>query len=156
MDLRYHIPLDRATLRAHGVPDDWPMGVADRVRFHELDTLGHVNNAAYLTWFENFRVHYTTAYGLTRGRPQLDGLVLRALNVDYRASLRLGEDYIVTGRTTQMRNTSFTMEYGVFSGDLKVLSTAVLVLVEADGTTKRPIPEEVRRAFAERDGAQAA
>ena len=151
MTLPYHTPLDRQTLTDHGVPADWPFGVADRVRFHELDPLGHVNNAAYLTWFENFRFHYLRAYGLVRSDSGLGGLVLRALSVDYRASLLLGESYITVGRTVAMRTNSFSMEYGVFSGGLKVTSTAVIVLVKPDGRTTRPIPETVRRMFIARD-----
>ncbi|WP_293444612.1 acyl-ACP thioesterase domain-containing protein [Planktotalea sp.] len=31
------------------MPKVWQLAMADRVRFNEIDMLGHVNNAAYLT-----------------------------------------------------------------------------------------------------------
>ena len=44
---------------------DWPFGMRDVVRFSELDPLNHVNNAAYLSWFETARIGYIMEYGLT-------------------------------------------------------------------------------------------
>jgi len=54
-------PLDVAQLRASHIPEPWSYGIADRVRFGEIDVLGHVNNAAYLRWFENLRIQYLRA-----------------------------------------------------------------------------------------------
>ena len=64
MSLPLLTPLDIPTLRARGVPDVFNIGQADRVRFHELDVLNHVNNAVYLSWFESFRVAYMRDYGI--------------------------------------------------------------------------------------------
>ena len=149
-------PLDTATLRDNGIPVPFAFGQADRVRFHELDVLDHVNNARYLSWFETFRIAYLRAYGIsdyadTGGRPVL---VLRSVAVEFRAPLHLEDVYIVAGRTRAYRNTSWTMEYGVFSGGrLRATSEAVICLMEADFVTKKRLPDTYIRAFADRDGA---
>ena len=43
--------LDKPALEKLGITG-WSFGMRDRVRFSELDPLNHVNNAAYLSWFE--------------------------------------------------------------------------------------------------------
>lgn len=57
-DLPFLTPLSPEQLRAAGVPDGWSFGMADIVRFHELDALNHVNNVAYFRWFETLRIPY--------------------------------------------------------------------------------------------------
>lgn len=39
-----------------------------RVRFHEVDALGHVNNAAYLNYLEQAAIDHATFLGLDLGR----------------------------------------------------------------------------------------
>ncbi len=153
-ELAYHTPLPASALRERGIPEPWRYGVADRTRFGELDALAHVSNVAYLRWFEAFRVHYLRDYGLreyaTATGPRL---VLRQVQVDYLAEMKLSEDYIVTGRTETLRTNSCQMQYAVWSGNLRATGSAVLVFLNADGT-KRPIPEALRHQMVARDGAQ--
>lgn len=149
-------PLDTEILRANGVPPPFAFGQADRVRFHELDVLDHVNNARYLSWFETFRIAYLRAYGISDygnagGRPVL---VLRSVAVEYKVPLHLEDVYIVAGRTRAFRNTSWTMEYGVWSGGrLCATSEAVIVLMEPDFVTRKRLPDSYVAAFTDRDGA---
>ncbi len=152
MTLPCLVPLDLETLRAEGVPEHFAFGHADRVRFYELDVLDHVNNARYLSWFEAFRIAWMRAYGLDRnGQPSL---VLKAISVDFRAPLHLDETYIVAGRAKAYRRTSWTMEYAVVArGRVCATSEAVVVLMETDGTIRRPLPDRFLDVFRTRDGA---
>ncbi|RLJ59847.1 acyl-CoA thioester hydrolase [Litoreibacter meonggei] len=151
--LPYHTPLDADTLRAFGIPEPWRFGVADRTRFGELDPLGHINNAAYLGWFESFRIQYMQAYGIGYIGEDAPQLVLRQVQVDYLAEMKLAEDYIVTGRSSVLRKSSFKMDYAVWSGGkLRTTSHAVIVQLNADGT-KRPMSPELRDLLKSRDGA---
>jgi len=154
-EITYHAPIDADALRKLGIPEPWNIGFADRVRFAELDTLGHVNNAAYLGWFENFRLQYMKAYGVPLTGRDAYMVVLRQVQVDYLGEMKLDDDYILTGRTTVLRNSSFQMEYAVWSGGaLRTTSSAVLVMVNEDG--KCPIPAELREILTTRDGAKSA
>lgn len=149
----YHSPLSEEALRELGIPEPWRYGVADRTRFGELDALAHVSNVVYLRWFENFRVHYLRDYGLTDYATATGPrMVLRQVQVDYLAELKLSEDYVVTGRTDSVRTNSCQMQYAIWSDTLRATGSAVLVFLNADGT-KRPIPDALRRAMIERDGA---
>ena len=148
-------PLDAQALAARGVPDDWRFGMADRVRFAELDALKHVNHAAYLAWFEMLRVHYVRDIGLSSYDLQTGPeIVLKAIDCQYHAPMFLGEDYVVTARTVSFRRTSFRMAYAVFAPDLRVEGSALIVLLDRDSGQKTPIPEHVRTAFVTRDAAR--
>ncbi len=154
MTLPMLVPLTVEQLRREGVPEPFGFGRADRVRFGELDVLDHVNNARYLGWFETFRIAYLAAYGISRPGGPRPVLVLRSVAIEFRAPLHLDEAYIVAGRTRAYRTTSWSMEFGVWSaGRLRTTSEAVVVLMEGDATTRRPLPAHYIDAFTERDGA---
>ena len=53
-----------------------------RVRFHEVDALGHVNNAAYLNYLEQAAIDHATALGLDWERLQEFGGVFIARHHD--------------------------------------------------------------------------
>lgn len=126
--------------------------MADRVRFGELDVLGHVNNAAYLQWFENLRIHYFESYGVADYGDKPPKIVLRNIGLDFKAEVKLNDPYIVTGRTVEMRSSSFTMHYGVFVwGVLTTTGHAVIVCLN-DDNTKQVLPDATRQTFVKRDG----
>jgi len=150
----YLTPLARPDLAQLAIPEPWTYGLMDKVRFYELDALGHVNNVSYLKWFETLRIPYLRDYGLTEFRPEDAQFVVIANAARYLAPMFLGESYVVTGRTASFRTTSFRMEYGVFrDGQLCASGEAVMVSLERDGVTKRPLAETAKAAFVARDGA---
>ena len=154
MSLSYLTPLKVETLRAHGVPEPWTYGIADRTRFGELDALAHINNTAYLRWFEAFRIHYFRDYGISDYGPRAPRIVLRQVQVDYLREMGLDEDYIVTGRTVSYRTSSFRMDYAVWAPDLRATGSAIIVCLGQDGR-KAALPESVRATLTERDQAMA-
>ena len=152
----YLTPLSSDALRARGIPEPWTFGQADRVRFYELDALGHVNNTAYLRWFETVRVGWFAEYGISFYGPDDPTFVLRAITCAYHAPMFLNESYIVTARCVSFRRTSFKKVYGVWSeGALKVEGSAVIVMTDTAGTTKMPLSDEKRAVLRDRDGAVA-
>ncbi|MCI2398287.1 thioesterase family protein [Aliiroseovarius subalbicans] len=153
-NLPYLTPLTGEVLRAAGVPEGWDFGIADKVRFYELDALNHVNNVAYLRWFETLRIPYFRDYQVSSYRADDPQLVLMTNAARYHAPLYLNDSYVVTGRTVSYRNTSFRMEYAVFTETgLKTTGESVIVCLEQDAKTKRPLPKAAISAFQSRDGA---
>lgn len=155
-DLPLLQPLPVPALRGCGVPEPFVVGQADRVRFDELDVLDHVNNAVYLSWFETFRIAYLRNYGLgdqssAETRPVL---VLKSVSVDYHRPLYLEDVYVVTGRTTAFRTTSWTMEYRVYSGGQHCTTGgAIICLMESDFVTRKRLPDTLTDLFRKADGA---
>lgn len=152
----YLTPLSTDQLRASHIPAPWAFGIADRVRFGEIDVLAHVNNAAYLRWFENLRIQYFRDYGLFDDTGTPPKLVLRGLSLAFLAEVKLNTDYILTGRTVALRTNSFTMHYGVWvNGQLTTTGDAVIVSLN-DDNSKRPLSDAIRTRLITRDGAKPA
>ncbi len=156
MTLPFHTPLNAAQQAECGITPPAPLAMADQVRFSELDVLNHVNNAVYLQWFERLRVRYTQEIGLSRNIEGKGGprIVIRSGTIHYREEMRMDEVYVVTCGCTAFRNTSFTMHQELWSaGRLRATFDCVLVLLQPDGSGPYPIPDNLRRHFAEVDGA---
>ena len=60
------------------------------VRFRDLDALGHVNNAVYLTYLESARIAYWMHVTRRSGLDALD-MILARVEIDYRAPAPIGE-----------------------------------------------------------------
>ena len=157
--LLFHQPLNATALRSHGITSPWAFGLADRVRFGEIDALGHVNHTAYLRWFESFRLPYLQARHVSDYGPTSPRLVLKQVHCTCRNEMVGGEDYIVTGRTCRFRTTSFTMDFAVWRITLGMPPQctadggAIVVLLNRDAPGRYPIPQAGRAAFETEDGA---
>lgn len=156
MQLRYHTPLTAEEQIAHGLAEAQPLAMADRVRYSEIDALQHVNNKAYLTWFETLRVEYFNRlcdpfYDVGMARPRT---VLRSANIHFIREMFESEDYIATARVTAFRRNSYTLEQQIWSGDLRARFDCVMVMLDPKGPGKQPLPEALRDVFQTRDSAR--
>jgi pyruvate kinase len=80
----YLTALDASALRDAGIPAPWTFGMADRVRFGELDALNHVNNVVYLRWYETLRVNYLEDYGIYDLAGPDPKFVVKSVGLDYK------------------------------------------------------------------------
>lgn len=81
-----------------------------QVRFSDLDAMGHVNNARYLTFFEEGRAHwFREAWGLPLESTAYPVIVAR-VELDYLAPIPFGEKIGVYHRVTEMGGKSMKME----------------------------------------------
>lgn len=112
------------------------------VRFSDVDVAGHVNNAVYGTYVEQARIAYLRElFGEALAE---EGTVLVHFEIDYERPVTVGTETVsVAVRTTEVGETSITMEYEVRTGD-GVAATAEAVLVTVDGGAPTPVPEEWR------------
>ncbi|NIZ12229.1 thioesterase family protein [Phaeobacter sp. HF9A] len=154
MDARFLTPLNPAEQLSYGLSLPAPMAMADRVRFSEIDLLHHVNNKAYLDWFEALRVQYFNDFFLEHF--DLDALprhVVRNADIHYIKEMVLGESYMTTARVLSFRRTSYTLEQQIWSGDLRASMVGVMVFRTPDGSAGYPIPDSLRQQFIDLDGA---
>ena len=112
------------------------------VRFRDLDSLGHVNNAVYATYFEQARLRYLQdVHGV-----DLDevSFVVARLEVDYRAPIEAVEPVTVGVGVDSVGETSFTLGYAVENeAGVKATGRTVQVVLGPDGTPA-PISEDWR------------
>jgi acyl-CoA thioester hydrolase len=124
----------------------YPFVLPITVRFRDLDTLAHVNNAVYLTYFEMGRIAY---YQQLTGRTGAEtvGFVVAHISVDFRAPLLLGDTLLLGVRATGMRSKSFSVAYsGVRESDGRLIVSGESVQVAYDQSLGRSvhIPDDVR------------
>ena len=102
------------------------------VRYGDLDPQGHVNNAKYLTYFEQARVHYLLHLGLFEEGQSFTniGIILADARVTFLASIQFGQPVRVGVRTSRLGNKSMTMEYCLEEAETgQELATGSTVLV---------------------------
>ena len=118
------------------------------VHWGDVDALGHVNHAKYLTWFETIRCSLFTKFGLQNaGTPKL-GPILVNLNINYRAPLYFPETVRAGVGVSRIGNTSFVLQYGLstLSKPQEVIcdATTVIVLLDYETNKKTQISQEIR------------
>lgn len=79
------------------------------VIFRDVDALGHVNNAVYLTYLETARLAYWSAVTGMNRLEQL-GVILARVELDFRAPTYFGDVLDIGVRTTSVRRSSITRE----------------------------------------------
>lgn len=116
------------------------------VRFRDLDALGHVNNAVYLTYLESARMAY---WFHVMGRKDLAGLdmILARVEVDFRSPVSFGESLDVGVRCASIRRSSFLLESTILDrNSVRLVAQARKVLVHYDYSARKavPLPPEMR------------
>jgi acyl-CoA thioester hydrolase len=116
----------------------------EHVRFSDLDGMGHVNNAVYLTYVEEARIAFLEPLG-----PTYEDLILARSEIDYRSPLRVGEDVEVGVRCTRLGRSSFDLEYQMRAGGRLVAEAkSVQVSYDYELSSPAPIPDEWRERLA--------
>jgi len=112
------------------------------VRFRDLDSVGHVNNAVYLTYLEQARIAFLSRAG---GEDPL-GMVVARIEIDFRSPARFGETIDVSVTPGRVGNTSFTLHHELRAGD-RLIAEASTVLVAYDYSKEEPraVPEAWRK-----------
>ncbi|GGQ78297.1 thioesterase [Couchioplanes caeruleus subsp. azureus] len=115
-----------------------------------MDAYGHVNNARFLTLYEEARVAMffvgARAQGLTSFE---DGIVISRHEIDYLRPVDYGDSVRIELWVSELRVAAFTVSYELFDGDV-LASRARSVCVPynlAEGFPRRLTAEE--RAFLE-------
>jgi acyl-CoA thioester hydrolase len=113
------------------------------VRFSDLDSLGHVNNAVYFSYSEHARLEFFEFLSITaRSFPSL---LLARVACSHHLPVFYGQDVEVTTWVSHIGNKSFTVQHHVLANGQKAASIET-VLVWYDHTQKasQSIPEVAR------------
>jgi acyl-CoA thioester hydrolase len=118
------------------------------IRWRDLDTFGHVNNAVYLTYLEETRDEWVA--GVTANPDAISTYVLARVAIDFRRELTLADDAVVGRCRLERIGTSSVHtreELVTESGDLVAEAQAVLVARNAATGRSRPLTDDERAAF---------
>ena len=111
------------------------------VRYGDIDAQRHLNNARYLTFMEQARIHYLLALGLWDGVDfEGVGMILAEQKCTYLQPIVFGQSIDVGVRISRLGNKSFTMDYlFVESGEDKPLATGYTIQVAFDYRSQQSI-----------------
>ena len=121
------------------------------VRFRDVDALGHVNNAVYLTYFEVTRFHYWKALLGDGAFNRFSFVVVRA-ECNYRAPAHIGEVLKVGARVSELRKSSFVFAYEITNsttGTLVADGLTVQACFDLQEKKVKSIPAELRNRIKE-------
>lgn len=117
----------------------------ENLRFADVDANGHINNVAFLVFFENARVSY-----ISRQIPSLQrhglGVVLAHLDIDYRAQLFYPGQVEASARLLEIRRSSLTIAQALFDPTGKCVAAGHAIVVAFDRAANRSqtIPADMR------------
>lgn len=123
-----------------------------RVRYHEMDALGHVNNAVYQHYLEQAAIEHSEFLGFGHKRyEQLGGVfVMRRIEIEYLRPAVAGDTLEVTTWLQQVRGPRAIRRYEIRQeGEEQLLVTAEALWVWVDTKAMRPraIPPLIVDAF---------
>ena len=136
--------------------EEFKFSVEVPVRFSDMDSLGHVNNAAYISYFEEGRVYYLrNLFELPKDDTSTLGIIVLDMHCNYRSPAFHGEVLRVYTKVSWLRNKSFEMAYLIVetkSGRTVADGSSVLVAYDYSTRTTREIPDEFREKISEFEG----
>ncbi|MBK8594246.1 MAG: acyl-CoA thioesterase [Holophagales bacterium] len=137
---------------------EFPCVVGVEVRFRDLDAMGHVNNAVYLSYFEQARLAFWLALhpAFSPGEaidPAQFGFVLARAECDYASPVRLGERLLVGCRAGDFGTSSFAFDYrivaagGSVDAEMRLVASGRTVQVTWDWAsgTKVPLSDDLKK-----------
>ena len=130
------------------------------IRYGDLDPQGHVNNAKYLTYFEQVRVYYLIQLGLfSRDQSFMDvGVIVADIHITYQTPARYDDHIKIGVRTSKIGNKSMTLEQCVVNAETgEVLAEGTVILVTFDYREHKTIsvPDEWREKISSFEGLNA-
>ncbi|MCC7130304.1 MAG: acyl-CoA thioesterase [Anaerolineae bacterium] len=120
------------------------------VRYSDLDPQGHVNNARYLSYFEQARVEYFRQLNLWNSGSFMDfGIILAEARLTFLAPVTYGMSLRAGTRVSRLGGKSLAMDYCLensLSAETLCTGSAVLVAYDYRSRATIPIPDPWRQA----------
>jgi acyl-CoA thioester hydrolase len=119
-----------------------------QVRFSDCDMMQHVNNAVYLNYFEEARIHYFRHLLGLEWDWKKTGVLLRKNELEYLKPVFLNDPVEIEVFLKHMGDKSFTLAYEVrVLGELRTTGTSVLVSYDSVIKCSIPVPGRMRESF---------
>ena len=118
-----------------------------QMRFRDLDAMGHVNNAVYLTYCELARTQFYLKHAFKRSLHDID-FILAHVDMDYISAAEWGDQIEVSVWPSKIGESSFTLSYeprAKKTGRVLATSTSVQVAYDYDKKKTKTIPPEFRK-----------
>ena len=127
-----------------------------QMRWKDLDAIGHVNNATYLTYLEIARSQYIMA-ACPGWDWRRDMFLIGNVNLNFIREIKLtDQDLTVCVRTSDIGNKSFVLEYRIVSGTtdnsiIHASGTTTQIMFDMEDRKSIVIPDWVRKRLIDFD-----
>ena len=118
-----------------------------QLRFRDIDGMGHVNNAVYLSFLELARTRFYMEFAGKRSLGEID-FILAHVEIDFESQATWGDQIRVALWPSKIGTSSFGLSYEISeSRSGRILARAKTVLVSYDYQTRKskPISPEFRK-----------
>lgn len=129
-----------------GSAQSFPYCVEIEVLFRDLDAMGHVNNAVYLSYLETARIKFLVDLLGLRDLSELP-VILAEATISYRSPALFGERLTVGCGISRFGGKSFDMIHRIDTRDgrLVALSRTVLVMYDYATAATIAVPEDLKQ-----------
>lgn len=120
------------------------------IRFRDIDSYGHVNNAVYLNYFEQCRMAWFRERIGKAWDWKKDGIILVKNEVEYLHPVKLSDTLVGEAWVEHVGNTSFVMAYELSVGEQREQVTrgrSTIVCFDFQTNCKQAVPEVWRQAM---------
>jgi acyl-CoA thioester hydrolase len=120
--------------------------IRSKVRFRDVDVLGHVNNAVYFTYMESARTEFWLHVFGGQSLHDLNFIVVHA-ECDFKKPAHFGDEIEVSIHTSSIGNSSFVWDYemkNAKSGELFASGKTIQVFYDHKALKSSVVPPEVR------------
>ncbi|WP_158583343.1 thioesterase family protein [Salinisphaera sp. Q1T1-3] len=118
-----------------------------KVKWGEMDSLGHVNNTVYFRYSEDGRIDYIHRISDEADSQTSDGPILADLRCSFRQQLRFPADVEIGTRVRRIGRSSLEIEQCLFTAgrdDVIAVFENVVVWFDFGAQTSMRVPETVR------------
>jgi acyl-CoA thioester hydrolase len=133
------------------VSDDFRHRTRIEVRFRDIDSFGHVNNAVIASYVEQARIRYLRDVVGVDPVGKMP-LILGMLKIDYLSPIFLEDDVQVGSRIDWIGRTSIAMSHLLEADRQLARSSSVLVAYDYEHGRPMPVPDAWRSVFASHEG----
>ncbi|MEO8795436.1 MAG: thioesterase family protein [Daejeonella sp.] len=111
------------------------------IRFADVDSFGHVNNAIYLTYFEIARSSYWN--DVIKWDWNEMGIIIGKAEVNYLRPINLNDEIFAYVKTSRVGTSSFDLAYALVkieNGQEVACTTGLTVCISFDYNIQKPAP----------------
>lgn len=121
--------------RSHAPPEEhWHWAMPVRVRWADVDALGHVHHLAYLRWCEDARNEHAVAIGLPVPGTGARSQVVVAMACDFRKPLGRAVEPLVLLRVIRVGNASLEVRFSIQIDQVEHFAARVTTVMCDDHT----------------------
>ena len=119
----------------------------ENVRFRDLDAMGHVNNAVFLTYIESARFAFLQHLGAAT--PDSMPIIVARIEIDFRAPVGPGGEVEISVHASRFGEKSFGLDHELrVRGELTAEAKTVLVAYDYARAQTVAIPADWREKLA--------